>query len=457
MKINKFISSATLVVASTFCSNSMAAITSENDQAKLNLFFSASNAKGDAGIYIPPLPDITLLSAKMTAPSSCNGDVGFAMVDAFTDGTLKRIYENFEGVLKELASPGGMIYLASLYVSKSNPSLYQLLTEGINIGITDFLSAMGSCEAMANAINENLLEPSAEMEQKSKLGAIIEKNAASINETWGDMKVDDVIKDGAEKLAKEGYDIFGFMKGGENQPPIDMIESTLSMGWCIYRGYGEKECKDWKKKNPNKLIDESANQSNIIDTPTALNYAGVTLLGNSYISVCKGCETVKQGEKEVMDYLNYVQKYYTTKINNLSYKDISKIEAKDYKSVSYAGAIVADANYFRNLAVLENDVKIHDQYVQGWAFDLAYLEVVNILNTLEVTLKAVEVTEDMKSSGLDAEVGRMIDSVDMKRTELASFVETNNYRPRMYVVALLRVADRVSRGESILGADGDAL
>lgn len=58
--------------------------------------FAASEAS--RGPAERPKPFLTLFSAKVTGLDSCDGDIGLAIENSFSNGRLKMIYENFERV-----------------------------------------------------------------------------------------------------------------------------------------------------------------------------------------------------------------------------------------------------------------------------------------------------------------------------------------------------------------------
>lgn len=447
------------VTALAFSTTSHAVVTSANDKAQLNLFFGASNLAKNSQTVIPPMPRLTLMSAKVVAPTSCKANFGLAISNAFTDGTLKKIYENFDAILKQLASKDGLIYLSSLYVAKSNAALWQQIQEGIDLTVTDFLSSVASCEAMANSIIENVADDTViEMQRQTTLNKIIEENAKkSIDQEWNHISVDDVYKKGAEYAAQKGLTIFGNKRGGESQPALDVVTDTLSIGWCIYRGFTKNECISYRNQDINNLVDNDKSDSKILlDVPT-FNEAAEMLLGNSHISICNGCNIINTSPKESKHYLLKVQKIFEAKIQKLARKEINAITEEEYKSVSINNSIVADANYFRNLAVLNQDLALKADYISGWAFDMAYFETMTVLTILESSVLAAMNTDDVAKSGLKAHYERQLTQIDFRRRELKEFTEKNNYTPRMYVAALLQVTDRVSRGLSPLGKFGDDL
>ncbi|QFT13376.1 hypothetical protein [Vibrio sp. THAF190c] len=457
--MKKLLTLCAAISAITLSANANAVVTSANDKAQLNLFFGASNLSKNAASIIPPMPRLTLMSAKVVAPTSCKGNFGLAISNAFTDGTLQKIYDNFDAVLRQLASREGLIYLSSLYVSKSNPALWQLIQEGIDVTVTDFLSGIASCEAMANSIIENVADDTViEMQRQSTLNQIIEANAqTALDQEWNHIDVDDVFKKGAEAAAEAGFSIFGSQRGGDSQPALDIVTDTLSIGWCVYRGFTKNECIAFRNSDISKLADSDKSDSKVLLNVPAFNQAAEMLLGNSHVSICNGCSTINTSAKESKHYLLQVQKVFEARIKQLSLKQISQITEDEYKSVSINNSIVADANYFRNLAVLNQDLELKADYISGWAFDMAYFETLTVLTMLESSIIAAMNTDDVAKSGLTAHYDRQLMQVEFRRRELKEFTDKNNYTPRMYVSALLQVTDRVSKGLSPLGKFGNDL
>lgn len=456
MRLKKIVT--LMALAGALCvSNTALANTSNsaNDKAKMNLFFGTS-AIGKSSDYTPPLPRLTLMSGKVVAPNSCNGDVSFAVTNAFTDGTLKRIYENFDEILSSLMSKGGLIYMASLYISQSNPHFYQLITEGIGVSITDFLSQMGSCEAIANSLVDNVMtnediNPVYEIQKNSRLNKIIETNAESQLGLWKDVKVEDVYKKGADEAAQRGFTIFGRQKAGDGQDALDVVNDVLQVGWCVYRGFTKEECEKYRESKPDELIDSDHLASKVIKDANGINEAGMRLVGNSYISVCSGCDTITTPPQDAVEYLTDLQSIFAARISNVAVKNINTVTSEEYQSVSSGYSIVADANYLRNLAVLENDPEVRRQFIDGWAYDLAYYEILQVISLVRQSIKGAESTSDIQTAGLSAQMQTMLKQLDRRVVEIENYNASTNYKPRMYVVALLSVGDRVSKGLAPLG------
>ncbi|MFL7013575.1 hypothetical protein [Enterovibrio norvegicus] len=443
--------------ASVFATSLSAQTIPQNDKTNMKLFFSAATPKEEI-VYVPPLPELTLLSGRVTAPTSCKGNVGLSISNAFTDGTLKKIYDNFSAIVDQLASKEGMIFLSSLYVSKSNPNLYQLITEGINLGISDYLSAMGSCEAMAESLVDVAAGPVIEMQQQTQLNDLVEKNAGrALEEDWNNIRVEDIVRGGMDKLAENGVDIFGEKKAGKNQPALDLVKDTFKYGWCIYRGMSKSDCQKYYKAGNKDLPRTSESQQLIIKNIEDLDRAGFIILGNKYLSICQGCETIEVKGTGVTSWIELAQKDIFQLVNTLSQKKIQELEDTDFMKVGFQPSITVDANYFRNLAVLEKDLEVRNMYANGWAYDVAYQRAIAMMDALENTLNALETSDDVGDAGLTNEIIRLQKQLLSERSRLERTAKRNNYQPKMYIRALLGASERLSAGKSPTGRIGDSL
>lgn len=432
---------------------------SEADKTKLKLRFGAAIPE-QAGTYVPALPQLTLMSAKVSAPTSCRGNVGLSITNAFTDGTLKKIYDNFDGIVRELATPSGAIFLASLHVSKSNPNFYQLITEGVDLGVQDFLSAMGSCTAIANTLVEHVGGPIADIQRQSKLNTIIEENArTALNEDWNHVKVEELVQTGLDKAAEAGFNIFGAQKGGKNQPAFEVLGDTLKFGWCIYRGMTKAECEAYfasgDSSRPLPNLQEKHTQ--IIKTVSDLDRASKIILGEKYLSVCKGCESIELPSYGIVAWIKEAQHDIYTIISDQTILRIADLTAEDYKRVSSEPSIRADANYYRNLALLQGDIDVYQMYKLGWAYDVAYQRGVIMLDVLEDSIRASMTTSDIEKAGVSKELERKLLQIESEREKLKRNSQINNYVPRMYVRMLLNINNKKALNEGLLGLEGNRL
>ncbi|MDF9399160.1 hypothetical protein [Vibrio sp. 1180_3] len=450
MKISKSI--LAFICAGTMSTGASALTLSEADKTDMKLFFSAA-APPSEPINIP-LPPLTLLSGKVTMPTSCKGNVGLSITNAFTDGTLKKIYENFETIVKQLASKDGAIFLASLYISKSNPNLYQLIQEGIDLGINDYLSAMGSCSAIAESLVEHVGGPLSEMQRKTKLNKIVELNAeTALENDWNNIRVEELIKSGLDAAAEDGFTIFGKKLGGKNQPPIDLIDNTVKYGWCIYRGLTRDECTNFYKNanSTSELPNISETLKLITPTIGELNTAATIILGNKYISICKGCDSIDLNSYGIQAWIALKQQIIAQKIVKLSSKSIRTITSEEYESVGFSTSIRVDANYFRNLASLDRDVEVFNTYVSGWAYDVAYVQANHLMGEIRKSLISASGDKDIQDAGLNKEVDLLIETLQVEEDNLNNHSKVNNYRSKMYIERLLS-AQKTRSSDKPLGA-----
>ncbi|MFC5079665.1 hypothetical protein VTH8203_01488 [Vibrio thalassae] len=425
------------VVASA--TNVSASTVAEANKTDMKLFFSASTPT-DYNVTPPPIPDLTLLSGKVSLPTSCKGNLGLSISNAFTDGTLKKIYENFDNIIRQLASTDGAIFMATLYISKSNPNLYQLIQEGLDLTMTDFLSAMGSCTTMANSLVEFVGEPLIEMQSKTKLNKIIEANAATaLDQDWNHMRVEDVVKGGLDAAADAGFDIFGVLQGGKNQPAIDLMQNVVTYGYCIYRGLTQSECRQYYDQNNGSQPAPNASEAykSVIGNVNNNKQIAEIILGNSHISVCNGCESIEVQPYGVQSYISQVQQMIATKIRVLANRDINTLSSEDYQSVGHEPVIRVDANYFRNLTTLDGDREIYEMYVMGWAYDIAYQRAWYAMDAIENSVKALLTETDIEKAGLIRQYEFKLETLDKERKRLEKHSENNNYVPKMYVKRLL--------------------
>lgn len=452
MKLLRTTILATAIALST-SQSIFAAVNDSSEIARRELFFGAAMPDTDTPTLPNSLPELTLLSAKVVAPTSCKGNVGLSLVNAFTDGTLKKIYENFSAIVSKMASRSGAIYLGSLYISKSNPNLYQLITEGVSLGMNDYLSAMGSCESMAESLVSMADDTVIEMQRSTKLNQLIEENAKAASNKWSDVKVEDMVGDGLDYLAENGIELFGHRQGGADQDPINITSTTLKYGWCVYRGISKDNCEAYYNRESKEVPEITEKLDLILQNVNtipqkALDIAGIHILGNQYLSLCSGCESVSIHAEGILDWMQGDKENLVIRINNLANKDITNITAKEYQTVGFPPLITAGPSYFRNLNVARNDSELRNMLIYGWAFDLAYQRALGLLDALEFSLKASRTIDDIDSNGLGNKVDSMLSDLQDQRDLLDIYTRRSNYTPLQYIHELLKVTKDTAEGNS---------
>ncbi|WP_342609073.1 hypothetical protein [Vibrio tritonius] len=415
------------------------------DRTRLFADFGAGLPKGDTA-FSAAIPDLTLLSAKVTGLNSCNGNVGLSVVNAFTDGTLQKIWSKFTTVLKKLASPGGAIYLTSVYISKSNPEVYGLITNGFSIGVKDFLSALGSCESMAKAI-VNRADPLIQAQQQTKLNALIEQNAKSASE-WSKVDLTTYMKTGLDEAVDAGVTWFGGKRGGADQDPVELVHDSLKYGYCVLRGWTVDQCTS-AFSNDGKISDIEERDKQLYSSISDITSAGQTILGDEYLSVCNQCESVKVDGHGLVDYLNNIQLSIYEIIQNLAEKKITSITADEYLTVGFNPDIQVNASYFNALALVSNDTNLWKHYAYGWAYDVAYQRSITMVDRLIQMIKQAKKTEEASDSGLTPEMQELIQELRTQRSTLIDNAQSRGYHPKKYINMLLSLPERKSSSASV--------
>lgn len=430
------------------------------NQAQLDLHFAASSS-GDGVYYTPRYKDIDLFGARISGLDSCDGNIGLTITNAFTDGTIKRIYENFSSILKSFDGSSGAIYLSSLYIQKSNPGLYQLLDSGIGASLQDFLSGKASCEAMASAAVSMVPDSVLETHKASKINDIIERNSSKFNKDWSNVDITKYVKEGANAAINKGIEWFDGQKGGENQQAIDMVRDTVKYGYCIYRGVSKTKCNQVKtledveknvaadKADAAKQSDQIMEQILLGNGVNSLQEASVMILGNEYLSICEGCETITVKGAGIRAYITKTQEDVYNGIIDLAKKPINSLTEKELLKVS-AKPPTLTPDYFRAFALLENNWDVRNRYINGVAYDVAFQRSFALMGRIHDSLVAVRSTDEIKKGGLTGNVDRLIERLDKEKERLQIDAKVKNYRPMMYSEDTLKLLNNKSLVKSLL-------
>ena len=442
-----------LVVGSFLFSSSysLASTLSEADKTQIRLEFAPA-LEGENIFYQPPMQNITLFGAKVSGLDSCNGDVAFTITNAFTDGTLAKIYENFEEVAKSLVSTGGMIYLGSLLLQKANPGLYQLVTDGFSLGVDDFLSGMASCEAMGQAlvsqIDYDVKKPVNEADTVSKYNQMISNTLSDASKKYSKTDLTQYVSEGIDKAADEGFEWYAdksdtpVIRGGQGDP-VNFTADVVRRGYCVYRGIEAKNCEASLSTSSPKAKDaNNAMQGLIFDTVGDVERAAVQIFGTDYITVCTGCETVSIKGMGVLAYLHEIQVKVYTVTKQLADYPIAQHEENDYKKLSAPPSINLNAEYFRAFAIMESEMEMRDLFIQGYAFEVAYYRTIKALETLELAMDGSLDTSAGKSMIKSTE--EMMARVGRERERLDRYVESKGWTPLKYNKAIMKVLQNKS-------------
>lgn len=429
-------------IATLLSFSSQAAYNSSSSSAEVDLHFAAASGH-DGVFYSPSYKDIDLFGAKVTGLDSCDGNIGLSISNAFTDGTIKRIYENFSSVLKSFDGSSAAIYLSSLYIQKSNAGLYQLITEGIDIGLDDFLSGMASCEAMAAAAVSMIPDSVMEAHKASELNDVIERNSSKINKDWSKIDITKYIKEEIPKAYDKGINWFGGKRGGENQAAADIVRGSVKYGYCIFRGVSKNQCdkvnnaEDFERlassdiASAQKQTDLDMEKILLGDGLSSLEEAAVQIIGTEYLTICEGCETISVKAGGIKAYMTETHKEVFDDFVTISAKPINSITELELLSVSGAPPKIT-LDYFRAFALLENNWELRNKYINGVAYDVAYQRSFAIMDRIESSLVSAQGTSEVKDSGLTQSVDRFIDRLDKERNRLLVEAESKRYVPLQY-------------------------
>lgn len=437
------------IVILSFAGPAFAQYNSAVSQAQLDLHFAAST-DSDGVYYTPQYRDIDLFGAKVSGLDSCDGNIGLTITNAFNDGTIKRIYENFSSILKSFDGSSAAIYLSSLYIQKSNAGLYQLITEGIDIGLDDFLSGMASCEAIAASAVSMVPDSVVEAQKATQLNDIIERNSSKFNKNWSDVDITKYVKSGINKTYSSGLNWFGGMRGGENQPAADIVRGAVKYGYCIYRGVSKTQCESTNtlaQVDKNAIANEAGaklqseqemEQILLGDGLDTLQDAAVQIIGNEYLTICEGCETVSIKAGGIKAYMTSTQEVVYKDLVDLASKPVNQITDKELLKVSGAPPLIT-TEYFRAFALLESNWDRRNQYINGVAYDVAYQRSLAIMDRIEASLVASQDTPEVKNGGVTQNISKFIDKLDKERQRLILDAEAKNYTPLQYSNSTLRL------------------
>ncbi|MGR5347518.1 hypothetical protein [Vibrio mediterranei] len=417
----------------------------EMSQAERSLLlqeFSAASPKDMNHINMPN-PTITLFSAKVHGLGNCEGNVGFTVTNAFTDGTLQKVWSRFTEILKGMVSKGGLIYLAGLYVERSNPNLYQLITNGIDLGIEDFLSGVASCEAMGNALMTS--DAAGELIKYQKEAAYSVYTEQLIEDMWSDGKdidVNGVINGKIKTGINEGVDWLTGKAGGSDNQPIRIVADSAQYGWCYMRGIKKEDCVSTQKTiDVDQADDSDYNQMVILTVGETLEDAiavAQQVLGSKSIRLCDNCDTLSKEGKGAMSYLQNHKVSVYIKLKENYTKSPQLITDEDYKQMGAPGAIEVRFIHMQSFRVLSSDPEILDLYLAGVAFDVAYARTMFLLSELDVAFAQIEYNADITDAPRQ-QVSNYRAMIKSERERLITYYESRNYKPQQYVNRLLEV------------------
>lgn len=415
---------------------------------------------------------ITLLGAKVTGLNSCDGDIGLTITNAFTDGTLKKMYENFSSVISTVMSTGGAIYLAGLYLQKSNQGLYSLLTNGINLGLDDYLSGISSCKSMLNAVANSTMSGVEGDKEGSWLNSALKNDDGS----FLDLSEVDIVDFLSAEPNDEDQSLIGQMKkglpwydddgvestaGGEDSesPVISWVKTGAAVGYCILRGIDTSNCNadgaHQESSTSDKDIEEDPMWTILFGTDEEKYMAnfqtlGQTIFGEKYSTTCDSCETsISPGTGLKRWYELEAQTVYgliTTRVNSA----LSTMTTENIKAMSAPYSLYISKPYIQALKSVSDREEVQDILMKSLAAEVAYyrtLYVADLYSRAWLAMTKDQKTQDAKYS---PEYEKLHNEVNNELSMFLQYMTATGFEPGKYSRSVLQIGEANGNYDAIL-------
>ncbi|USD58545.1 hypothetical protein [Vibrio sp. SCSIO 43155] len=345
-------------------------------------------------------PFYPVIGGRVNGLDTCDGNISYTIQNIFSDGRLKQIYERFQDVLDAMMSSGGAIYLSSLYIQKSNPGLYSLLTNGINIGLDDFFAAVGDCESMLRSASSFIPSHYDENSQMTKLDNAIKdskiewdriditqffssdpKGSVGVGNTMADIS-----DDGVRFYNRDGDIVDGIGGSEPGDEPWNIIRTASMKGYCILRGIPAQSCNvnsvaaptganSWDiSKDPmfefyfgNKSVSETEKLKKIMDLAFEL-YGEIAVLD------CDTCSSTTISGKGLYTHFTEQRAEIAHTLETiLTYSaPVAQVTSEQLKSISAPNGIMIQLSHIKGLDLLRRDKELQEKFINGLSMDVAY-------------------------------------------------------------------------------------
>lgn len=171
-------------------------------------------------------PRIQGMGVRWNINATCgNFDIGATVsnqLNGVTDG-----FKNMMGNVVQNAT-GAVASLPAMIIQRSNPALYDLLTNGVLQGRLDFDKSKLSCQRMAEQLAD------------ATVGGRMQQ--AAMAENWQDIAASNTDAVAAQKtVEREAGDggrtwVGGQKRGGAGQPPVKVVSDTATAGYNLLHG-----------------------------------------------------------------------------------------------------------------------------------------------------------------------------------------------------------------------------
>jgi len=433
--------------------------TSAHQQAAMRNAFSAPLAMYGTSSIDPGF--LTLVGARVTGLDSCDGNIGLSITNSFTDGTLKKIYENFDDIITAVISPDGLIYLSALYIQKSNPGLYNQLTNGINLGVDNFASSLSSCKSILSAASTYIPESAIE---KGRIG--MTEDAVKYASEYGyDLSQVDIVDFmssnptgvSPEEIMKKGVAFFSSngvpgTGGGElsDYPVIPFIETAAAKGYCILRGINATDC------DAEGLHQVAASYaSDIIDYPMFeimfgddedlymknIQKVATQIYGDVLYTNCDGCSAVNIPGTGLQRFFESQAAEIASLIYTRVNASLDTMTAELIDEMSAPTSMIVTMPYIQSIKRYEDRPSTQNIMIQALATEVAYQRVLYISNLFEQIFQSMILNEET----VDAKFQGQYESFSKLNTEqFLMFVQKEQslgFKPGKYSKMILKMAD----------------
>lgn len=444
--------------------------TSAHQQAAIRAAFSAPLSMAGTRRLDPAF--LTLAGARVTGLDRCDGDLGLTITNAFEDGTLKKIYENFEEILSAVTSTGGLMYLGSLYIQKSNPGLYNLLTNGVNIGMDDFFNGIASCESILTAAStyipedimssgitttENAIKTAEEKGYDLSQIDIVDFMSANPS---GDVTPETINDEGQKWYTENGVLA---MVGGINasQEVVSFVKAASAKGYCILRGIDEDDC---NAEGTHAAANTFA--SDIVDHPLFeimfgdeeddymknIQSLATKIYGEVMYTSCDGCSATNS-------YGVGIQRFFESQVAEIASlisvrvgSNLDTMSADNIDEMSAPNAIIVTMPYIKSIKMYEDRPSTQEIMINALATEVAYHRVLYISNLFDQVFRAMLTDEKTIAAKWQGQYTKLI---RQNREQFDMFVKKElsvGFKPGRYARMILAMSDGEGNIDSIINS-----
>lgn len=241
-------------------------------------------ARGASHLNLDRLQDNSaynnLARANLNIGNSCGSfSPKVAIASSFNMGNLTSM---FDGIISN--AKGAVMGLASRLIQEANPGLFKYLQHGVDVGFSDYLSSLKSCEGIQNLLVDNT--PKSVM---SKL-AMGDKLSSSATPNTN-IDITSFMKSKELRNGNSGVKgVDGQHYGGSTTPPLKVVTQTVTAGWCMLTHSSNGSCNGIVTTGHDH---EMPVLKKVFPTPLDAETFAHNIIGEVSMRSCEGCEAVK--------------------------------------------------------------------------------------------------------------------------------------------------------------------